>query len=197
MLLIRCLVLFLMLLICIVGVAWRQDTLGVITTTQDAVLAVPTGLVKRVSDRSVIVHWDPVVDSHLAGYHVYRVPSLTGLLEQPRGLLLTNHFVDFEVENSLTYRYWVRAVDTVGRESHDSDMISATPHVLHDEAFLDLMQRTAFDYFWYEANPQNGLIKDRSSETSLSSIAAVGFGLSAHRGIDCGWISRRQGEIVC
>ena len=74
-------------------------------------------------------------------------------------------------------------------------MISATPHVLHDEAFLDLMQRTAFDYFWYEANPQNGLIKDRSSETSLSSIAAVGFGLSALTvGIDRGWISREAGR---
>jgi len=46
----------------------------------------------------------------------------------------------------------VRAVDTAGRESHDSAMLNATPHVLPDEAFLDLVQRTAFDYFWYEAN---------------------------------------------
>ena len=101
-LLIRCSVLFLMLLTCILGVAWRQNTLGVITTTKDAALVVPTSLVERVGDRSVILHWDPVIDSHLAGYRVYRVPSLTGLLEQPRGLLLTNHFVDFEVENGLT-----------------------------------------------------------------------------------------------
>src|ERR1043166_7973655 len=119
----RCLVLCLMLLTCFVGVAWRQNTLGVITTTKNAAMPVPTGLVKRVGDRSVILHWEPVVDSHLAGYHVYRVPSLTGLLEQPRGLLLANYFVDFEVENGLTYRYWVRAVDTAGRESHDSAMI--------------------------------------------------------------------------
>src|SRR5215813_13347338 len=195
MLLSRCLVLFLMLLTCILGVAWRQNTLGVTMTTKDAALAVPTSLVKRIGDRSVMLHWDPVVDSRLAGYRVYRVPSLTGLLEQPRGLLLTNHFVDFEVVNGVTYRYWVRAVDTAGRESHDSAMLSATPHVLPDEAFLDLVQRTAFDYFWYEANPYNGLIKDRSSDTSRSSIAAVGFGLSALTvGIDRGWISREAGR---
>jgi hypothetical protein len=176
-------------------VAWRPNTLSIITTTQNAVLAVPTGLVRRVGDRSVILHWDPIVDAHLAGYRVYRVPSLTGLLEQPRGLLLTNHFVDFEVENGVTYRYWVRAVDTAGRESHDSAMINATPHVLNDEAFLDLVQRTAFDYFWYETNPHNGLIKDRSSDTSPSSIAAVGFGLSVLTvGIDRGWISREAGR---
>jgi hypothetical protein len=184
-----------MLLPCILGVAWRQDTLDVLTKTHDAALAVPTGLVKRVGDRSVTLHWAPIVDSHLAGYHVYRVSAATGLLEQPRSLLLTNHFVDFGVENGLTYRYWVRAVDTGGWESPDSATIMVTPHVLNDEAFLDLVQRTAFDYFWYETNPQNGLVKDRSSDASLASIAAVGFGLSALTvGIDRGWISREAGR---
>ena len=155
----------------------------------------PTGLVARSGDRSVILHWNPIIDSRLAGYHVYRRPAATGLLEQPRGLLLTNHFVDFEVEDGVTYRYRVRAFDRRGRESLDSATISATPRVLDDEAFLDLVQRTAFDYFWYEANPQNGLIKDRSSDASLSSIAAVGFGLSALTvGLDRGWISREAGR---
>jgi hypothetical protein len=89
----------------------------------------------------------------------------------------------------------VRAVDTAGRESQDSATISATPQVLDDEAFLDLVQRTAFDYFWYETNPENGLIKDRSNDPSRSSIAAVGFGLSALTvGIDRGWISREAGR---
>ena len=127
-----------MLLTCILGVAWRQGTLGIVMTTKDTALAMPTGLVKRVGDRSIVLHWDPVVDSHLAGYHVYRVPSAPGPLAQLRGLLPTNHFVDFEVENGFTYRYQVRAVDTAGRESYDATTISATPHVLPDEAFLDL-----------------------------------------------------------
>jgi hypothetical protein len=95
----------------------------------------------------------------------------------------------------LTYRYRVRAVDTSGRESPDSATISATPQLLDDEAFLDLVQRTGFDYFWYESNPANGLIKDRSSDPSLSSIAAVGFGLSSLTvAIDRGWVSREAGR---
>jgi hypothetical protein len=56
----------------------------------------------------------------------------------------------------------------------------ATPQALDDNAFLDFVQRTAFDYFWYEANPENGLIRDRSIATSPANIAAVGFGLSAY-----------------
>jgi hypothetical protein len=191
----RCLVASFTLFACIVGVAWGQDTAGAMTQTQDAATAVPMGLVKRVGDRSVILHWDPVVASGLAGYRVYRASSPTDPFEPRSVPLPTNHFVDFEVQNGSTYRYRVRAVDSTGAESQDSATISATPQALDDQAFLDLVQHTAFDYFWYEANPANGLIKDRSSDPSRSSIAAVGFGLSALTvAIDRGWISREAGR---
>jgi hypothetical protein len=58
-------------------------------------------------------------------------------------------------------------------------------------ALLDTLQYTAFQYFWNEANPANGLIRDRSTTSSPASIAAVGFGLSAIAvGADHGWVSR-------
>jgi len=62
-------------------------------------------------------------------------------------------------------------------------------------ALLDSLQQTAFNYFWLEANPANGLVKDRSTALSPCSIAATGFGLSAICiGIDHGWITRAQGQ---
>jgi hypothetical protein len=191
----QCLALSLALFPFTVGVAWGQKAPGVITKAEDAAMVAPTALVQRAGDRSIILHWDPVLDSDLAGYHIYRAPSATGPFEQHSATLPTNHFVDFEVENGSTYHYQVRAVDIAGQESHDSTTISATPQMLDDETFLDLVQRTAFEYFWYETNPENGLVKDRSSDASLSSIAAVGFGLSALTvGIDRGWISREAGR---
>lgn len=65
---------------------------------------------------------------------------------------------------------------------------------MDDEAFLDAVARETFDFFWYEANPANGLIKDRSTEDSASSIASVGFGLAAIPiAVDRGWISYERG----
>jgi hypothetical protein len=172
-----------------------QQHMALATPSQDAVLAAPTGLVQRVGDRSVILHWDAIADARLAGYHVYRAPSALGPFTRQGGISPTNHFVDFAVDNGVTYHYRVRAVDAAGRESPDSAPLSATPRALDDQAFLDLVQQTAFDYFWYEANPRNGLIKDRSSDPTLASIAAVGFGLSALTvGIDRGWITREAGR---
>ena len=58
-------------------------------------------------------------------------------------------------------------------------------------AILDTIQHSAFNYFWTEANPANGLIKDRSAAGAPCSIASTGFGLSAICiGVDHGWVSR-------
>jgi hypothetical protein len=60
-----------------------------------------------------------------------------------------------------------------------------------DSTFLRMVQRKAFDFFWIEANPSNGLIRDRSQSGSPSSIASVGFGLSSICvASDYGWVSR-------
>ena len=53
-----------------------------------------------------------------------------------------------------------------------------------DNNLLDEIERAHFLYFWEQANPQTGLVKDRSNaranDTSIvASIAATGFGLTA------------------
>ncbi len=65
------------------------------------------------------------------------------------------------------------------------------PAQMTDDAILDTIQHTAFQFFWSEANPANGLIKDRSASGAPCSIASTGFGLSAICiGVDHGWVSR-------
>lgn len=66
---------------------------------------------------------------------------------------------------------------------------------MSDSALLDLVQHAAFDFFWMEANPSNGLIRDRSASGAPCSIASVGFGLTAICiAIDHGWITREAGR---
>lgn len=59
--------------------------------------------------------------------------------------------------------------------------------------FLDTLQARTFNYFWETANPKNGLVPDRWPSRSGSSIAAVGFGLTAYAvGVERGYVSREQ-----
>jgi hypothetical protein len=60
-----------------------------------------------------------------------------------------------------------------------------------DEAMLDRLQRASFDYFVANANPRNGLVADTTRAGSPSSIAVIGFALSAYPvGVERGWIER-------
>jgi len=58
---------------------------------------------------------------------------------------------------------------------------------------VDDLQHRTFNYFWERTNPRNGLVPDRWPTPSFSSIAAVGFGLTAYGvGVERGWITRDQ-----
>ena len=75
-------------------------------------------------------------------------------------------------------------------------LLAAVPRAAHaqtTEALLDTLQHTGVMYFWNEANPANGLIKDRSTPGSFCSIAANGFGFSAIIiGVERGWLDKAQ-----
>jgi hypothetical protein len=60
-----------------------------------------------------------------------------------------------------------------------------------DDALLERLQRGAFDYFVHNANARNGLIADTTRAGSPSSIAVVGYALSAYPvGVERGWMGR-------
>jgi hypothetical protein len=62
-----------------------------------------------------------------------------------------------------------------------------------ENAFLDTLSRRTFDWFWDTGNPANGLVPDRWPTKSFSSVAAVGFALTAYPiGVERGWITREQ-----
>jgi hypothetical protein len=70
------------------------------------------------------------------------------------------------------------------------------PRALSDaatEALLDDLEERTFDFFWDLAHPATGLVPDRWPTPSFSSVAAVGFGLTAYPiGAERGWVTREQ-----
>lgn len=60
---------------------------------------------------------------------------------------------------------------------------SGAPYEGTDEQLLDEIQRAIFNFFWSEASPKTGQVKDRAlangnDSRMMSSIAATGFGLA-------------------
>jgi hypothetical protein len=56
---------------------------------------------------------------------------------------------------------------------------------------FDTLQERTFQYFWDTADPDTGLVPDRFPSPSVSSIAAVGFALTAYPiGVERGYVTR-------
>jgi hypothetical protein len=61
---------------------------------------------------------------------------------------------------------------------------SGAPYQGTDDQLLDEIQRASFDFFWNQASPNTGQVKDRAlangnDSHTMSSIAATGFGLTS------------------
>src|SRR3954471_5922414 len=68
---------------------------------------------------------------------------------------------------------------------------ATAPH--NDRALLDDLEQRTFHFFWDLADPHTYLIPDRAPTESFSSIAAVGFGLTAYGiGAERGYVTREQ-----
>jgi hypothetical protein len=74
---------------------------------------------------------------------------------------------------------------------------TSAAHRESDDALLERLQRNAFEYFRRNANPVNGLIADTTRPGAPSSIAVVGFALSAYPvGVERGWM-KRVDAVTC
>ena len=158
--------------------------------------APPTAITAETGDRTVMLRWTPAPDA--IGVLVYR-QSGPGepfrLLTERR--VTQSHYADLDAANGEEAVYVLRSVAADGLRDPvpgpDSAPVAATAGGAGDP-YIDLTARLAFDYFWEQADPANGLVKDRSTAGAASSIAAVGFGLSAITvGIDRGWVTREEG----
>jgi hypothetical protein len=58
-------------------------------------------------------------------------------------------------------------------------------------AFLDTLEQRTFNWFWELSDPRTGLTPDRWPTKSFSSVAAIGFALTAYAvGVERGYVSR-------
>jgi hypothetical protein len=63
-----------------------------------------------------------------------------------------------------------------------------------DERLLEEISRASFQFFWNEASPVSGLVRDRTDK-DVCSVASLGFGLAALPiGVERGYVSKEDAE---
>ncbi len=123
--------------------------------------------------------------------------------------VLSNHdvYLHSGVNAADVHTFWPTISDgvldiTFPKIAVDQAMISGIEvspfYYFQEDDLLDFVEKRMFKFFWDEADPATGLIKDRESNWAPgtythSSIAATGFGLSAMTvAASRGWITPQQ-----
>ncbi|MCB9898479.1 MAG: endonuclease [Planctomycetes bacterium] len=90
--------------------------------------AQPTGLMASAGDGHVVLDWDDNTEPDLAGYTVYRAPTMGGPYASITASLVAGSiYDDATATNGTTYYYVVSATDSSTNESLQSGEASATP----------------------------------------------------------------------
>jgi hypothetical protein len=88
----------------------------------------------------------------------------------------------------LVFLFTGNAEANIPKQSHEGWSISQDQLEL-----LEDLQRDTFKFFWETTNPENGLTPDRYPNTEFSSIAGVGFALTAYLvGAEKNYVTREQ-----
>jgi hypothetical protein len=85
-----------------------------------------------------------------------------------------------------------QAADPAAPAAPAADLAAQRPYRCspQEEKFLDDLQRDTFEFFW-ATTPANGLTPDRFPGSDVSSVAGIGFALTAYAvGVERGYISR-------
>jgi hypothetical protein len=153
----------------------------------------PTGVQATAGERHVDLGWDLPTPADVESYRIERLTNgawttwVWASAEDGGRALWTG-------APAVTCTLRAVTEDWSFRESAPTAEFTATTGSLDDPAFLDMIQRSTFRYFWQSAHPVSGLTRERSSSGDVCAAGGTGFGIMAIPvGIERGFITRAEG----
>ncbi len=104
----------------------------------------PQGVYSITADEAIYIYWLPVQDNDLDYYRIWYSGSADGFYEYI-GTSADETYVDYDVQNGVTYYYAVSAVDLAG---HESDLSYET---VFDTPRPERFDQDLYDYLFFPA----------------------------------------------
>jgi len=145
-------------------------------------------------DRHIDIEWDPVSNTDLGRYVIYRALDREDF--KPIGIQLPDihRFTDFLGKSGITVQYKVAASTIRYQQSPLSAATIASTRAFSDEELLTMIQEASFRYYWEAADPNSGMARESiPGDDRIVATGASGFGVAALVvGADRGFITRQE-----
>jgi len=156
----------------------------------------PQGVQAFGYEKNIDVEWQNNIETDLAGYKIYiwngqKFNLFTSVSKARSFYSLSMNLL------GVGFSFKVSAYDSSGNESALSDSVYAITHLMNNDEFLDMVQRSTFRYFWDWGDPNSGIARERwhpNGSDVTNTIGGGGFGVMAILvGIERGFVTREQG----
>jgi hypothetical protein len=156
---------------------------------------VPIGVKSYSYELHIDLTWTANTEIDLAGYKIYKWNGAQFIYHATVSKDRTFYWEWLGATN-VSGRYKISAYDFSNNQSELSEEVSTLTHIMSDNEFLDMVQRSVFRYFWDYGDPNSGLARERwdGGRDLTNTIGGSGFGIMALLvGIERGFITRDQG----
>lgn len=147
-------------------------------------------------EKNIDIEWYNNSEADIAGYNIYIKNNQNFNLFTKVSREKSYYSININLIG-IGFYFKVSSFDSSGNESILSDSVYAITHLMTDEEFLNMVQRSTFRYFWDWGDPNSGIARERwqpSEKDVTNTIGGGGFGvMSILVGIHRGFISREQG----
>ena len=120
---------------------------GLKAQTDSIAPAVPQGVQAFGYEKNIDIEWYNNTEPDLAGYKIYYWNGQEFSFFRNVNRSKSYYSIDIPVIG-VSYSFKVSAYDSTGNESDLSDSAYAIAHLMSDDEFLDMVQRSTFRYFW-------------------------------------------------
>lgn len=130
-------------------------------------------------EKHVDIVWRPIRDPKVKYIKIYRSADSKNFL--PIGIQSPqiNRYADY-VDQLQLYTYRITLLDGKYRETQASNLVSASTKRISDDAFLDMVQKAHFRYYWEGAEINSGLaLENIPGRRLMIASGASGFGMMA------------------
>ena len=128
----------------------------------------------------VDISWKPVPDSTVQFVKIYRSENGKDFRAVGIQSTLIDRYADYTGVSQKRFYYRITFVDDNFRETPLSNTLYADTRQMNDGAFLTMIQRACFRYYWEGAEKVSGLAKeDIAGRTDMVATGASGFGIMA------------------
>jgi len=148
----------------------------------------------EIFERHAYLEWEVPQGTQASAYQVFKAGPGGDFQQVASVGQSTRYYIDWfgAADSGTEYVYYISRV-LAGQNFPSDDTLYFEVPVMTDDAWMDMVQKYTFKYFWDFGHPVSGMARERNTSGDIVTTGGTGFGIMAMLvAVERGYITRQQ-----